>query len=83
MDRTAFIPGLHPHEGAALPFYSREVMLMNKAAPLAALPDKGPQAQVLFVDGHKVTVRYSGDKNPPALQAIKDVLINSVSTQKD
>ena len=64
MDRTAFIPGLHPHEGAAL-------------------PDKGPQAQVLFVDGHKVTVRYSGDKNPPALQAIKDVLINSVSTQKD
>ena len=58
-------------------------MLMNKAAPLAALPDKGPQAQVLLVDGHKVTVRYSGDKNPPALQAIKDVLINSVSTQKD
>jgi len=56
---------------------------MNKAAPLAALPDKGPQAQVLFVDGRKVTVRYSGDKNPPALQAIKDVLINSVSTQKD
>lgn len=57
-------------------------MLMNKAAPLAALPDQGPQAQVLFVDGHKVTVRYSGKKNPPALRAIKDVLINSASTKK-
>ncbi len=57
-------------------------MLMNKA-PLAALPDKSPQAQVLFVDGHKVTVRYSGEKNPPALRAIKDMLINSVSTKKD
>jgi len=56
---------------------------MDKAAPLAALPDKGPQAQVLFVDGHKITVRYSREKNPPALRAIKDVLINSVSTNKD
>jgi len=56
---------------------------MDKAALLTPLPDKGPQAQVLFVDGHKVTVRYSGEKNPPALRAIKDVLINSVSTKKD
>ncbi len=58
-------------------------MLMNKAAPLMAVSDKSPQTQVLFVDGHKVTVRYSGEKNPPALRAIKDVLINSVSSKKD
>jgi len=55
---------------------------MNKTAPLAALPDKGPQAQVLFVDGHKVTVRYSREKNPVALRAIKDALINSISPRK-
>lgn len=40
------------------------------------------QAQVLFVDGHKVTVRYSGQDNPVALRAIRDTLINSISRKK-
>ncbi len=55
---------------------------MNKTAPLAAFSDKGSQLQVLFIDGHKVTIHYSEKKNPPALRAIKDVLINSIFTQK-
>lgn len=42
--------------------------------------DNGQQPQELFVDGCKVTVRYSGQENPPALRAIKDVLISSISS---
>ncbi len=55
---------------------------MNKAPTSAAYPGKGSHPQVLFVDGHKVTVSYSEKKNPSALRAIKDVLINSVSAKK-
>lgn len=40
------------------------------------------QAQVLFVDGHKVTVKYSGQDNPAALRAIRDTLISSISCKK-
>lgn len=46
-----------------------------------AIPDR-EQAQVLFVDGHKVTVRYSGQDNPAALRVIRDTLINSISCKK-
>ena len=37
------------------------------------------QPQVVYIDGCKVTFKYSGQENPPALQAIRDVLINSIS----
>lgn len=40
------------------------------------------QAQVLFVDGHKITVRYSEQDNPTALRLIRDTLINSISCKK-
>ena len=33
------------------------------------------QVQVLFVDGYKVTIRYSTQKNPSAVKAIKDTLL--------
>ncbi len=38
--------------------------------------------QVLYVDGCKVTVRYSGEKNPAAVKNIKDTLIFSGTTRK-
>ena len=47
----------------------------------AATTDR-EQAQVLFVDGHKVTVKYSGQDNPAALRVIRDTLINSISRKK-
>ena len=33
--------------------------------------------QVLFVDGCKVTVKYSEQKNPPVARTIKDALLAS------
>jgi len=47
----------------------------------AAIPDR-EQAQVLLVDGHKVTVKYSEQDNPAALRVIRDTLINSISYKK-
>ena len=37
---------------------------------------------VIYVDGCKVTVRYSGEKNPAAVKNIKDTLISSGVTRK-
>ena len=48
--------------------------------PIAA-SDSG-QAQLFFVDGHKITVRYSEQDNPTALRLIRDTLINSISCKK-
>jgi hypothetical protein len=38
--------------------------------------------QVFYVDGCKVTVRYSGEKNPAAVKNIKDTLIASGTIRK-
>lgn len=35
------------------------------------------QPKVLYIDGCKVTVRYSGQKNPSAVKHIKDTLISN------
>lgn len=40
------------------------------------------QPNVLYIDGCKVTVRYSGQKNPSAVKHIKDTLISSGATKK-
>ena len=40
------------------------------------------QPQVLYVDGCKITVRYSGEKNPAAAKNIKDTLISSGTIRK-
>ena len=38
--------------------------------------------QVFYVDGCKITVRYSGEKNPAAVKNIKDTLISSGTMRK-
>jgi hypothetical protein len=40
------------------------------------------QPQIVYIDGCKVTIKYSRQENPPALQAIRDVLINSISPEE-
>ena len=40
------------------------------------------RSTVIYVDGCKVTVRYSGEKNPAAVKNIKDTLISSGITPK-
>ena len=40
-------------------------------------------AQAFFVDGHKVTVRYSREKNPSALRAIKETLLANAGAKKE
>lgn len=55
---------------------------MNRSVLPLTPSGGGQQAQVILVDGHKVTVRYSEQKNPLALRAIKDVLINSIPPEK-
>ena len=41
-----------------------------------------PQPRVFYIDGHKVTVKYSEQDNPAALRVIRDTLINSISRKK-
>lgn len=40
------------------------------------------RSTVIYVDGCKVTVRYSGKENPAAVKNIKDTLISSGITRK-
>lgn len=40
------------------------------------------QPKVFYIDGCKVTVRYSGKKNPSAVKNIKDTLISGGTTKK-
>ncbi len=43
----------------------------------------GQPGQVFFVDGHKVTVRYSREKNPSAIRVIKETLLANAGAKKD
>ncbi len=58
-------------------------MNKNEITLQAHASDKGQQPQTIFVDGHKVTLRYAGQENPPALRAIRDTLINGLSPTKN
>lgn len=40
------------------------------------------QSQVILVDGYKVTIRYSTQKNPSAIKAIKDTLLANVAAKQ-
>ena len=40
------------------------------------------QPNVLYIGGCKVTVRYSGQKNPSAVKRIKDTLIAGATARK-
>ena len=46
----------------------------------AVQPTERPQ--VFYVDGCKITVRYSGEKNPAAVKNIKDTLISNGTMRK-
>ncbi len=48
----------------------------------AKLKQPAEQPQVIYIDGCRVTIKYSRHENPPALQAIRDVLINSISPEE-
>ncbi len=57
--------------------------MINRTVEPPELDKDGPPAQVLFVDGHKVTVRYSREKNPSAIRTIKETLIVNFGAKKD
>lgn len=40
------------------------------------------QPQVLYIDGCKVTLRYSGQKNPSAIKNIRNALISGKKQRK-
>ena len=42
----------------------------------------GQESQVLYIDGCKVSVKYSDQKNPAAVQNIKDILMSSGSIKR-
>ena len=41
------------------------------------------QSQVLYIDGFKVTVRYSGQRNPAAVRNIKSTLLSGGAAKKN
>lgn len=56
---------------------------MEQNQPLQMMPkQEAGQAQTIYVDGCKVTVRYSGQKNPNAVRGIKDILLANIANKK-
>lgn len=55
---------------------------MDQRLSASASAGSGSSPQALFIDGCKVTITYSGQNNPNAVRAIRDILIDSISTQK-
>lgn len=54
-----------------------------KKDKLPIQPDQGgKEPQVLYIDGCKVSVKYSDQENPAAVQNIKDTLISSGSIKR-
>ncbi|MFG6373987.1 MAG: hypothetical protein K1W04_07620 [Oscillospiraceae bacterium] len=41
------------------------------------------QPEPLYVDGCKVTVHYSQDKNPDAIRGIRNILLSGTKSGKD
>lgn len=55
---------------------------MEKKIHLPREAQPRTEVEVLFIDGCKVTVRYSGQKNPAAVKVIKETLLVSGTTRK-
>ena len=56
---------------------------MEQNQPLQMMPkQEAGQAQTIYVDGCKVTVRYSGKKTPNAVRGIKDILLANIANKK-
>jgi len=53
---------------------------MNKATLPMEASNSSSRFQVLFVDGHKITIHYAEKHDPPVLREIRDLLINSISS---
>lgn len=55
----------------------------NKQLLIQTAVEQGNQAvQTLVVDGYKVTVRYSSEKNPGAVSNIKSILLETAGIVK-
>lgn len=53
---------------------------MNQTQLLPCAPvHEAEQTQTIYVDGCKVTVRYSGHKNPDAIREIKEILLTNIT----
>ena len=55
---------------------------MEKKIQLPEEAQPWTEVEVLFIDGCKVTVRYSRQKNPSAVKVIKETLLVSGTTRK-
>ena len=51
---------------------------MDRQNTIASAISDREQAQVLFVDGHKVTIRDSRQENPSAIKAIREIVLANV-----
>ena len=74
----------HLHEGAVFVILceTMEDCTMEKKVQLPKEAQPWTEVEVLFIDGCKVTVRYSRQKNPSAVKVIKETLLVSGTTRK-
>lgn len=42
----------------------------------------GTPADTIYIDGHKITIRYSDRKNPAAISSIRKILLSNISEKK-
>ena len=56
--------------------YTEEWIVEQKQT---VFPQRTQQPQTIYVDGCKVTVRYSGHKNPDAIRGIKEILLTNIA----
>ena len=61
-------------------FYNTEEWIVNqKQCSECVSTHETAQTQTIYVDGCKVTVRYSGHKNPDAIRGIKEILLTNIA----
>lgn len=56
---------------------------MEKITRTERTEQNSEQSQVFYIDGCKVTVRYSGQSNPAAVKNIKNTLLSSGAAKKN
>ena len=61
-------------------FYNTEEWIVNqKQCSECVSTHETAQTQTIYVDGCKVTVRYSDHKNPDAIRGIKEILLTNIA----
>ena len=65
----------------ALPIYKiTEDWIVNQEQPLDSVSEQKPkQTQTIYVDGCKVTIRYTEKENPDAIRGIKEILLSNIA----